>query len=119
MPEGAVYVGRPSRWGNPFVVDAATRWDHHSAFASYLVVTVVDRHGQAPGVRFAATDWTDGRALAVDLYRRFKAWKYNIRVDGALDRDLDLRDLRGRDLACWCPLSAPCHADVLLELANQ
>jgi hypothetical protein len=23
------------------------------------------------------------------------------------------------DLACWCPLSEPCHADVLLELANE
>lgn len=28
------------------------------------------------------------------------------------------RDLRGKNLACWCPLDAPCHADVLLELAN-
>ena len=27
-------------------------------------------------------------------------------------------ELRGRDLACWCPLDQPCHADVLLELAN-
>jgi uncharacterized protein DUF4326 len=27
--------------------------------------------------------------------------------------------LRGRDLACWCPLDVPCHADVLLEVANQ
>ena len=31
----------------------------------------------------------------------------------------DLGDLRGRDLACWCPLDEPCHADVLLELANR
>lgn len=28
------------------------------------------------------------------------------------------RELRGRDLACWCPLDQPCHADVLLEIAN-
>jgi len=28
------------------------------------------------------------------------------------------RNLAGRDLACWCPLDQPCHADVLLELAN-
>ena len=28
------------------------------------------------------------------------------------------RELRGKDLACWCPLDKPCHADVLLELAN-
>ena len=30
-----------------------------------------------------------------------------------------LHDLRGKDLACWCPLGQPCHADVLLELANE
>lgn len=29
------------------------------------------------------------------------------------------RDLRGKNLACWCRLDAPCHADVLLELAND
>ena len=28
-------------------------------------------------------------------------------------------ELRGRDLACWCPLDGPCHADVLLERANR
>ncbi len=28
-------------------------------------------------------------------------------------------ELRGKDLACWCPLDQPCHADVLLEIANQ
>lgn len=27
--------------------------------------------------------------------------------------------LRGKDLACWCPLDAPCHADILLEIANN
>ena len=27
--------------------------------------------------------------------------------------------LGGRNLACWCPLDQPCHADVLLELAND
>ena len=27
--------------------------------------------------------------------------------------------LRGRDLACWCPLDCDCHADVLLEIAND
>ena len=27
-------------------------------------------------------------------------------------------ELRGKNLACWCPLGAPCHANVLLRLAN-
>ena len=29
------------------------------------------------------------------------------------------RTLAGRDLACWCPLDEPCHADVLLRVANE
>ncbi len=29
-----------------------------------------------------------------------------------------VKELRGKNLACWCKLDAPCHADVLLELAN-
>jgi len=32
---------------------------------------------------------------------------------------LDLSELRGKDLACWCPIDKPCHADVLIELANS
>lgn len=32
---------------------------------------------------------------------------------------LDVSELRGKDLACWCPLDQPCHADVLLRLANE
>ncbi|MGO8055976.1 DUF4326 domain-containing protein, partial [Rhizobium leguminosarum] len=28
-------------------------------------------------------------------------------------------ELRGKNLACWCPLDQPCHADVLLEIANS
>lgn len=31
----------------------------------------------------------------------------------------DLSKLRGKDLACFCKEGAPCHADILLELANQ
>jgi hypothetical protein len=33
-------------------------------------------------------------------------------------RDAARTELRGKDLACWCPPDQPCHADVLLELAN-
>jgi hypothetical protein len=48
------------------------------------------------------------RAAAVERYRRW------LPTSG-----LDLAPLRRHDLACWCPLDQPCHADVLLELANQ
>ncbi len=47
----------------------------------------------------------------VTAVERFRAWLPS--------SGLDLTELHGRDLCCWCPLDQPCHADVLLELANQ
>jgi hypothetical protein len=46
----------------------------------------------------------------VAAYRRY------LRANGELMAALP--ELRGHDLACWCKLDEPCHADVLLELAN-
>ena len=44
------------------------------------------------------------------------------RLDGNVwtfpTRDDIERELRGKNLACWCKLGAPCHADTLLEIAN-
>ncbi len=48
---------------------------------------------------------------AVAFYR---AW-----IDQGLRRIQIVNELRGMDLACWCSLDAPCHADVLLEIANN
>ncbi|CAN5279141.1 DUF4326 domain-containing protein [soil metagenome] len=33
-------------------------------------------------------------------------------------KEMAVKKLRGHDLACWCAPDAPCHADVLLEIAN-
>ena len=44
---------------------------------------------------------------AVDQYRAWLA-----------QQAVDLSPLRGKNLACYCRLDQPCHADVLLELAN-
>jgi len=32
---------------------------------------------------------------------------------------LDISEIIGKDLACWCAIDEPCHADVLLEIANE
>jgi hypothetical protein len=53
------------------------------------------------------------RALAV---ARFREW---IEGPHSTITAEDLESLRGKDLCCWCPLDGPCHADVLLELANR
>jgi hypothetical protein len=38
---------------------------------------------------------------------------------GYIYRERVVKHLRGKDLACFCPLDQPCHADVLLEIANE
>lgn len=80
MPANAVYVGRPTKWGNPWVVGSG--WSRAGVVAFHA-------------------DWMRG-----------------IRDWPTLPDRPDLAPLRGKDLACWFPLDQPCHADVLLELAN-
>lgn len=54
-----------------------------------------------------------GRAEATRRYREdLFAGRLAIGVDDVV------AELGGRDLACYCPLDGPCHADVLLEVAN-
>jgi Domain of unknown function (DUF4326) len=54
------------------------------------------------------------RAEAVRLYEAaLRAGELSFTIDDVR------RELRGRDLACWCPLDGPCHADVLLAAANR
>jgi hypothetical protein len=72
---GRVYVGRPSKWGNPFVV---------------------------------GRDGTRDEVIA-----KYRAW---IAQQPALLAALG--ELRGKDLVCWCAPD-PCHAEVLIELANR
>jgi hypothetical protein len=57
---------------------------------------------------------TLGRAEAVRRYREdLLAARLSISVEDVK------RELRGRDLACYCPLDESCHADVLLAIANE
>jgi hypothetical protein len=74
-PENSVYVGRPSKWGNPFYI----------------------------GNGYTRTD----------VMVRYELW---LRQHPEFIEDVK-KELKGKDLICWCaPL--PCHADLLLELAN-
>lgn len=96
-PEGAIYVGRPTRWGNPFCGA---------------------RFGHAQGVKLHR-EWVDGRLserrltrlgfcdAEIDALRRWRIWLLT-----------NLYRLAGHDLQCWCPLKSRwCHADTLLQLA--
>ncbi len=92
MPANTVYVGRPTKWGNPFEVG---------------------QHGT--------------QASCVDLYR-FLIGGYLAISNGPEQVkqqqvvmhyvNANIEKLKGKNLACFCLPSKPCHADVLLALAN-
>lgn len=113
MPEGAIYVGRPSKWGNPFEVYKCPCCGHWDARDENGTGYLVD-HGVAKRFRVHPEDHQFAAREAVELFRA-------LYLGGRLiaERSVEgLAELRGRDLACWCPLDQPCHADVLLEIAN-
>lgn len=72
-----------------------------------------------PYIRFGAYQFKPGvNSVLVSNKSLVKAFREY--VNRCLETDLEMFEpLRGKDLACWCPLDKPCHADVLLEIANQ
>lgn len=88
----AVIVDRRSDYGNPYPVGME------------VMLYPIDGIGAPEPVMLT-------RAMVVEAFRQYidvrPGWKEQL-----------ARELRGRDLACWCPLDEPCHADVLLEIAN-
>jgi hypothetical protein len=102
LPEGAVVVARPTRWGNPYrVLRHGDGW-------------MVRGNGQAIWAAEPSPDMTRREAAewAVDKYRAMYPPGSNNAYEARIL-------LAGHDLACWCPPGMPCHADVLLELANE
>ena len=102
MPPGAVYVGRPSRFGNPFTVSLALESGFSSTEeeARRFVVECFD-------------DWLSGGRLGRDW------WQGKESDRRRADILCGLPILRGKPLACFCPVGSPCHADVLIRLANR
>lgn len=124
MPKGTVYVGRPTRWGNPFDFRAS-----EYCWAALSYGCRGDRRGRIEASVRAFRDWIAPRWGRRSLLHEEQPkmgsgdkWvKLGPRVSAGEAPPLDdlVRELRGKNLACWCPLDQPCHADVLLALANR
>ncbi len=90
MPENTLKVDRTTKWGNPFVVgEHGTRAECVRLFELLL-----------GGYLCISENNADAQDAYMKMARR------------------DREQLRGKNLACWCPPDAPCHADVLLVMAN-
>ena len=89
IPPNTAYVGRPTKWGNPWPVTPASERSH---------------------------------GVGEDFYYRRAVEAFSFWIEdeeqAALRSDIRLK-LKGKDLACWCKESMPCHADVLLQIAND
>lgn len=91
MPDNTVYVGRGSKWGNPFVV--GKDGNAEECITKYI-------HLNFPYLNLGA----------LNNMEKFRISE--TRLEDAI------RDLRSKNLACWCSLGAHCHADFLLGLVN-
>lgn len=96
MPPNALKVDRSTRWGNPFnatqIGVAFSVWGFPMPICGLLAPPSLER--------------------CLDMY---VAWLMGrVKADPTF-----LNPLRGRDLGCWCALDKPCHADILLRLANR
>lgn len=117
MPEGAIYVGRPTIFGNPFRAVRSTCCPNWDVVDNNGVTYLID-HGRAHEVAYV-TGRHEAVANTVRLFNDELTYWVGGRMSWDPEFAASVMDLRGRDLACWCPLDQPCHADVLLEIANR
>jgi hypothetical protein len=92
LPDGAVNVSRPTKWGNPYKVGEPQTPDRFAAVSAFYSALHARRCGVAAAQLGPMRDYPSDDEIRAEL--------------------------AGHDLACWCPASEPCHADVLLEIAN-
>lgn len=126
--EGAVYVGRPTRWGNPFRighaqlrfprVDGRESWEYegrlHKRSGERHPFNHTDGHSTWHDVRDATA------AECVELYREWVTGETDMLGWQPTPQVAEISaELAGKDLMCWCAEGQPCHADVLIEIANE
>ncbi len=79
--------------------------------------TVLDPFGGA-GTTALAADRLQRNAILIELNPEYaEIARDRLASEGGLFAGLP--SLRGKNLACWCEAGEPCHADVLIEIANR
>jgi len=68
---------------------------------------------------FNATNYPEKRRMAIAWYEMWLKGELDVYRDERDEILESIHELTGKDLACWCPLDGPCHADILLRLAND
>jgi hypothetical protein len=108
MPENTVSVTRPGKWGNPFVVGKL--YQNSAWYACMFPYDEFIKKYKEDGIK--PTDASEAIKLyEIHIKKKIEMWPETMKKE--------IESLRGKNLACFCPLDKPCHADVLLKIANQ
>jgi len=106
MPENTKYVGRPTAWGNPFKLTPD----------GWIMYYSVNRKILDPWIYWSVT----GGFCLTDIVELYECWiKGEFKNYTDLPNTTDIEQLKGFDLACFCPLNSPCHADILIKLLSD
>ena len=103
MPEGAISVARPTKFGNPFAVGETYTKD------DWQFGVIAEMNKDVCGLSSVTIL---GQQMAVDA---FSLWIMD--TPSVFLAAMD--ELPGHDLACWCKPGTPCHGDYLLGLVNS
>ena len=116
MPPNTVYVGRPTRWGNPFSV----RGDAAPWAAVATGGKGNDPKARAHGVVALYFRWLSGKPIECGLTAMMAEKEFEAAGKPKPPTIEEItKELRGKNLACFCPIGQECHADLLLDLANS
>jgi hypothetical protein len=114
-PENTVYVGRGSKWGNPFKImgEGKTGWLYafsinRKILDPYILVNDHYNNTQNDAVKMFAK-WLRGK---------LPAEKFGYLPEPPTKEEIK-KNLKGKNLMCWCSIDSPCHADILLQIANN
>ena len=103
-PENTIYVGRPTKFGNPFKLTPD----------GWIMCYSINRNILDPWIYWSAAGGFDLSDI-VDLYEQ---WIKGELKQSCLPTPPDYSILKGKNLSCFCSLNKSCHADVLLRLSN-
>ena len=108
-PENSVYVGRPTKWGNPLRIIGDVIYIDAGYRRKILDKWVVLEESDDPilMLKFYEGILFGEQFNNCDLQYWSNKFKKN-----------NLEDLRGKNLVCWCKTGEHCHADILLKVVN-
>lgn len=114
MPPNTVNVARPTIFSNPFKIGSPSGCDFGDGGPEPLIKAMT----REQCVEFYRT-MSQG-ILTPEMHPNGHRWVERLRakIGGYYPFEWIASELRGKNLACWCPLDGPCHADVLLKLAS-